>query len=76
MSTTRTGQYGFFDLEQQLAKIYALNDFLPKLNSLVNWEMFRPLLSKVRKVKDPALGWTPLLRCRPDVQNPRAQIHL
>jgi len=56
MSKTRTGQYGFFDLEQQLAKIYALNDLL---NSLIDWEQFRPVLSKVRKAKDPAKGGRP-----------------
>ena len=38
MSKTRKGQYDFFDLEK-LAKIYELNDFLPKLNSLIDWEM-------------------------------------
>jgi len=59
MNKTRTGQFGFFDLEQQLAKIYALNDFLPKLHSLIDWEMFRPLLSKVRKDRDPAKGGRP-----------------
>jgi len=32
------GQYGFFDLESQLEKIYQLDDFLPKLNSLINRE--------------------------------------
>ena len=39
----------FFDVENQLAKIYQLNDFLPKLNSLIDWELFRPDLSKVRE---------------------------
>ena len=48
----RTGQYGFFDLESQLAKIYELDDFLPKLDSLIDWEMFRPTLNKVRE-KEP-----------------------
>jgi len=48
MSTTN-GQFGFFDRERQLEKIYQLNDFLPKLNSLIDWEMFRPTLQKVRE---------------------------
>jgi hypothetical protein len=39
----------FFDLEQQLDKINQINGFLPKLNSLINWEMFRPTLNKVRE---------------------------
>jgi len=47
------GQFGFFDLEQQLEKIYKLNDFLPKLNTLINWEMFRTILNKVRKKENP-----------------------
>ena len=53
------GQFGFFDLERQLKKIYDLNDFMPKLDSLVNWEMFRPDLIKVREPKDPANGGRP-----------------
>jgi len=39
----------FFDLENQLDKIYQLNDFLPKLKSLIPWEMFRPDLNIVRE---------------------------
>jgi len=45
----RTGQYGFFDLENQLDKIHQLNDFLPKLNSLIDWDIFRPILNKIRE---------------------------
>jgi IS5 family transposase len=37
----------FFDRENQLAKIYALNGFLPKLKSLIDFEMFRDDLNKV-----------------------------
>ena len=39
----------FFDVENQLDKIYQLNDFLPKLNALIDWEIFRPTLDKVRE---------------------------
>jgi IS5 family transposase len=39
----------FFDVEIQLGKIYQLNNFLPNLNSLVDWEIFRPALNKVRE---------------------------
>ena len=39
----------FFDVETQLDKIYQLNDFLPKLNALIPWELFRPTLQKVRE---------------------------
>ena len=39
MSKNR-GQYSFFDVENQLDKIYQINDFLPKLNTLVDWGAF------------------------------------
>jgi IS5 family transposase len=39
----------FFDVETQLEKIYQLNDFLPKLKTLIEWEMFRPNLLKIRE---------------------------
>ena len=42
------GQYSFFDLETQLDKIYQISDFWPRLNALVDWEIFRPTLDKVR----------------------------
>jgi hypothetical protein len=43
------GQFGFFDLEKQLDKIHQLNDFLPKLNTIIHWELFRNDLNKVRE---------------------------
>jgi len=43
------GQYSFFDVENQLDKIYQINDFLPKLNTLVDWEIFRESLARVRE---------------------------
>jgi IS5 family transposase len=58
MSNT-PGQFGFFDLESQLDKIYALNNFLPKLNTLIDWEMFRPLLNKVRETEHAGPGGRP-----------------
>jgi IS5 family transposase len=39
----------FFDVENKLVKIYQLNDFLPKLKALINWELFRSDLNKVRE---------------------------
>ena len=39
----------FFDTEHILGKIQQLNDFLPKLNALINWEVFRTTLQKVPK---------------------------
>jgi IS5 family transposase len=53
------GQYGFFDIDNQLDKIYQINDFLPKLNSLINWEMFRPILDKVREKEHLGPGGRP-----------------
>ena len=120
MSKHTKGQYGFFDIESQLAtalaskffhrikfvkitefvlrivnsttsqiahfcqtarfqekfncqgsKIYELDDFLPKLNSLIDWAMFHPILNKVREPKDPRQRRTTALRCRVDVQDSR-----
>jgi IS5 family transposase len=47
MSKTK-GQFGFFDLEERLDKIEQLADFLPRLDRLIAWEMFRDQLAKVR----------------------------
>jgi transposase len=48
------GQFSFFDLENHLEKIYQINDFLPKLNALINWEIFRDTLNKVREKERPS----------------------
>ena len=53
------GQFGFFDLERQLEKIYELDDFFPKLNSLIDWEIFRPSLNKVREKEHAGPGGRP-----------------
>jgi IS5 family transposase len=47
--TKSKGQYSFFAIESQLEKMYQINDFLPKLNTLVDWEIFRDTLNKVRE---------------------------
>jgi IS5 family transposase len=39
----------FFDVENQLDKIYQINTFLPNLNALINWEIFRSDLSQVHE---------------------------
>jgi IS5 family transposase len=46
-----TGQSSFFDapFQEQLAKMAKINDFLPKLNALIEWEIFRDDLAKVRE---------------------------
>lgn len=47
MSKTK-GQFSFFDLEDRLEKIHQIADFLPRLDTLVDWSIFRYQLSKVR----------------------------
>ena len=48
MSKTK-GQFSFFHLEERLEKIHAIADFLPRLDKLVDWELFRYQLNKVRE---------------------------
>ena len=48
MSTSK-GQFSFFNLETHLEKIYQINNFLLKLNVLINWEIFRETLNIVRE---------------------------
>jgi hypothetical protein len=43
------GQLSFFAIEEQLEKIDKNNNFLPKLNTPVDWEMFRKDLNRVRE---------------------------
>jgi hypothetical protein len=50
MSKVR-GQLSFFVIEEQLDKIYKNNGFLPKLNTLVDWELFRGDLSRISTTK-------------------------
>jgi IS5 family transposase len=42
------GQFSFFNLEERMDKIHKLASFLPKLNQLIDWEIFRYQLSKIR----------------------------
>jgi IS5 family transposase len=42
-------QQTFFTVDHQLDKIYQLNNFLPQLNDLIDWELFRPDLNKVNE---------------------------
>jgi len=49
MTRHAKGQFSFFNLEERLEKIHELNDFLPRLNALVNWETFRYQLNKIRE---------------------------
>ena len=42
------GQFSFFNLEDQLDKIYEINGFLPKLKTIVDFELFRNDLDTLR----------------------------
>ena len=39
-------QMGFFDNENRLNKLSQLGDSLVRLNNVIQWEMFRPILSQ------------------------------
>lgn len=52
-------QPGFFDLEERHALLDRLGDPLPKLQEVVDWEQFRPILKKLRKAKDRRKGGRP-----------------
>ncbi|MDR0703669.1 MAG: hypothetical protein LBF88_01635, partial [Planctomycetaceae bacterium] len=49
----------FFDVEDQLDKIHALNDFLVRLNLLIHWSIFIAPLSTLRHQHDPSKGGRP-----------------
>lgn len=42
-------QPGFFDLSNRYTKLDELGDPLPKIESIVDWERFRPILAMVRE---------------------------
>jgi hypothetical protein len=52
-------QPSFFDVEHQLDKIHAINDFLVRLNTLINWSIFLAPLSTIRLQRDPSRGGRP-----------------
>ncbi len=52
-------QSGFFDHEDRLALLERLGDPLPKLSRVVDWEAFRPLLSKSLPEREPGKGGRP-----------------
>lgn len=44
-------QSGLFDMEFRMRKIDSNGDPLKRLNELVDWELFRPVLQKIREKK-------------------------
>lgn len=49
-------QRGFFDEYDKLKELSNLGDPLEKLNSVVNWEIFRPILNRVLTKETTAPG--------------------
>jgi transposase, IS5 family len=52
-------QPSFFDLDNRLEQLEALGDPLPKLNEVVDWEGFRPILMRIRQKRAKAPGGRP-----------------
>ena len=46
-------QPGFFDQEDRLTKLEKLGDPLPRLDSIVDWSTFRPLLAYSTPIRPP-----------------------
>ena len=49
-------QIGFFDEENRYKKLTELGDPLEKLNSVMNWEIFRDELTRVCQKEDYSKG--------------------
>ena len=45
------GQAGFFDLDERLKELSAKGDHLERLNTIVNFELFRPDLEQVKRAE-------------------------
>ncbi len=52
-------QRGLFDEELRLEKLTKSGDPLVEMNKLIDWEMFRPLLTKVLKKEPKSPGGRP-----------------
>lgn len=60
---TDTMQTSFYDLENRYASLSEAGDPLERLNAVIDWELFRPLLARVdEKVRKSAAGRKPLDR--------------
>jgi hypothetical protein len=69
-------QPGFFDQEDRLAKLEKLGDPLPRLDSILDWRAFRPLLKVIhqkqrksnagRKPRDVCGGAVRIIACIED----------
>ena len=52
-------QSSFFDISERHALLERLGDPLPKIDNVVDWELFRPTLKRIRPKKDPRKGGRP-----------------
>jgi len=52
-------QSNFFDLADRHALLERLGDPLPKIDEVVDWEAFRPVLKRIRRKKDARKGGRP-----------------
>ena len=52
-------QAGFFDMERRYEKLGQTRDFLKRINTIVDWEAFRPLLDASLKRSDRKAGGRP-----------------
>lgn len=52
-------QIGFFDIENKENRLSELGDHLEKLNNIIDWEMFRPILKKAFKKEHKGAGGRP-----------------
>ena len=57
------GNRGIFDEDIRLAKLSELGDSLVKLNRVINWEMFRPLLEEATRKEKKGAGGRPPFDC-------------
>lgn len=61
-------QPGFFDMERRYEKLGQTRDFLKRINTMVDWEAFRPILDAALKRSDRKSGGRPahdaVLMCR------------
>lgn len=52
-------QPGFFDVERRYEKLGATRNFLRRINAMVDWEVFRPLLDAAFKRSQRQSGGRP-----------------
>src|SRR5215207_4258525 len=53
------GQAGFFDVDERLNELSAKGDHLERLSAIVNFELFRPDLSRAVRRSDGSKGGRP-----------------